>query len=211
MSACSVELLRQRSSATCKVNESFGCHPNGKQIWLRRGCRGLFRCGTGDAFPCPSRARFRPNAASYHCHCDRRSPPDRVSTWGFNATDVGSRASSAAWVRDKHLETVFVDPISNRSCGSQILAQWSSTTLQAPDNSGLVSDLIPLLTIVTADSSAATQLRVLGNMAAFAAVPWMFADWAVVLVDAATAKITTEFKRGLEEAGVNVRAAARVL
>ena len=186
--SCSVELLRQRSSAPCRLNESFGCHANGKQIWLRRGCRGVFRCGADEAFRCPTRARSRPSAASHHCHCDRRSPPVRTSTWGIGATDVGSHSSSAAWVRDKHLKTVFIDPVSNRSCGATILAQWSShPSLQTPAK-GVLSDLVPLLSIVAADSSAATQIRVLGNMASFAAVPWMLADWAIVLVDAGEAE-----------------------
>ena len=51
MESCKVTLLKQHSVAQCTPGVSFGCS-GAKQMWITRGCRGSFSCGTRSKLMC---------------------------------------------------------------------------------------------------------------------------------------------------------------
>ena len=49
---CSVALTRQLSASPCDLNATYGCNTDGRTMWTKDGCRGIFSCNGADDIDC---------------------------------------------------------------------------------------------------------------------------------------------------------------
>ena len=74
-------LVKQLSRTACALNDTFGLDEEGSSsLWVRRGCRGRFRCGPHSHSPVVSCGYQLANGRESHCSCSTHPEPMPMTT-----------------------------------------------------------------------------------------------------------------------------------
>ncbi len=122
--ACNVELERQVSTSlhACDYGQSFGCHQTTtwlapRKVWVSGGCRGMFRCGHGEAlFPCGRDGLWQ---GMRNCTCPRRPRRPDLCPVG-----TGSPEAELLLWKQRGVPGVWEDrvwPVSRHGCSEKAL------------------------------------------------------------------------------------------
>ena len=82
-------LVHQLSRTACTLNDTFGLD-EGRSVWVRRGCRGRFRCGPHARSPVVSCGYMLANGRPSHCSCSAR-PQTLAETYAAQTLTAGAR------------------------------------------------------------------------------------------------------------------------